>query len=112
MVVIGCIAACASFSRILAVGLGAALLGMTGEVLLPTAYRIGPEGLKLRSFGRSGLRPWASFEGWLRTPKGFLLKGKGGVRWLRQRRSVFIYCFDQAEQVEEYLVKHIHSGQR
>ena len=94
----------------LAAGIGAALIGATGEVLLPTAYRLGPEGVGLRSLARSGLRPWSSFEGWTRRREGFLLHGRGGSRWIRSRRSVFIYCFDQAEQVEEYLGDNISPG--
>ncbi len=103
-----------AFEPILGAVLSAALLASCAEVLLPTRYRLGPDGVILsRVLGRRR-QPWSDFKGWRPLPDGFWLEGAGRIPLLVRRRSLAMRCPEHRAAVEAVLRAHIgavHPGE-
>lgn len=82
----------------------------TAEVLLPTRYALGPDGVEVRSVARVLRRPWDRFSGWVPSTEGFWLRGRGPRAWLRRRRGVGLRCPGQEDAVAAILRDHLQGA--
>jgi hypothetical protein len=71
--------------------LGAAMLGVaTSEVLLPSRYRVSPEGVTVRRAFSERTQPWSRFSGWRRDGDRLILVGEGSRPLLRRHRTLVL----------------------
>ncbi len=83
---------------------GAALLiGATAEVLLPTRYAVGPEGVETANALGRRRRPWSQLGPWSRAGASFELRGRSTAAVLRRHRSVRLARPPDPAAVEAWL---------
>ncbi len=79
------------------------LLAATAEVLLPTRFVLGEDGVEIDNPLRRARRSWDRFGSWAATDDGFRLVGASRHALLRRRASVTLRCGDEAERVTAVL---------
>ncbi len=80
------------------------LVVSTGEVLLPSEYRLDAEGVEVRRLlGNRALR-WDELSGWRAARGGFLLLRPQVSRWRRSRQPLLLRCPGREDEVRSWLI--------
>ncbi len=83
------------------------MIGATAEVLLPSRYRLSPEGVTVGRALWSRQLPWSKVQGWSPAPDGFVLHGAGSRALMRRRRTLRLRCAHQRQAVAALLQRYL-----
>ena len=101
------VGAAASWDPWIAVVGAAALVLATSEVLLPTRYRLDPDGVHLQRPFQHRHIPWDRVRGFVRTDVGFVVQGRGSRPLLARRYTATLRCPGREDAVARVLAMHV-----